>query len=129
MKNLMLIGWLFFLLVSCEKNTIEKDQIEGIWIESTHKTDTIVFDNQHTLFILNRGTEIRNGYLLPRILSGPYFYEIKGDSISLRWGFSSCSSGGIHYFNLASDKEQIKVGNFFVDTLSNQVIVTFSRIH
>lgn len=129
MKNSLLIGLIFFLLVSCEKNNIEKVPIDGIWIEATHKTDTIVFDNQHTLFNLNRGTEIRNGYLLPKYLSGQYSYEIINDSISLRWLLSSSSNGNNYNFNVDSKNGQIKIGNFFVDSLNKNVILTFSRIH
>ena len=129
MKKLLLIGLLFFLLVSCKKNNIQKAPIGGIWIETTFKTDTLVFDNQRTRFILNRGTEIRNGYLLPRYLSGPYSYEIVNDSISLQHLLSCSAYGNNYYFNIDSENGKIKIGNFFVDASNKDVILTFARIH
>lgn len=129
MKKSLLIGLLSLLLISCEKNDTEKVPLDGTWIEATHKTDTLVFDHQHTFFNLNRGTEIRNGYLLPKYLSGSHFYEIRKDSISLRWVFSSSSYGKNYYFNVDSKNGQIRIGNFFVDSLNQNVILTFSPIH
>lgn len=115
--------------MSCEKNNTEKVPLDGTWIEASHKTDTLVFDDQHTFFNLNRGTEIRNGYLFPKYLSGSHFYEIRKDSISLRWVFSSSSYGKNYYFNVDSKNGQIKIGNFFVDSLDKNATLTFSRIH
>lgn len=129
MKNSLFIGLLFFLLVSCEKNTIEKAPVVGIWVETTQKMDTLVFDNQHTSFNLKRGSELRNGFLLPKYLSGPYYYELRKDSIYLRWGLSSSSYGTNYYFNLDSKNGQIRIGNFFEDSLKKNVILTFSRTH
>lgn len=129
MKNSLLAGLLLFLLISCEKNSIENPWIDGIWIEATHKTDTLVFDNQYPSFYLNRGTEIRGGYLLPKSLSGPYSYEIEKDSISLRWGLSSYSGGIKYYFDLDINNDLIKIGNFFVDSLNNNITLSFSRIY
>lgn len=129
MKNSLFIGLLFFLLVSCEKNTIEKAPIDGIWVETTQKMDTLVFDNQHPSFNLNRGSELRNGYLLPKYSSGLYLYEIKKDSISLRWLFSSSAYGHNYSFKIALENEQLKIGNFFVDSLNKNGILIFSRIN
>lgn len=129
MKNSLFIGLLFFLLVSCEKNTIEKAPIDGIWVETTQKMDTLVFDNQHPSFNLNRGSELRNGYLLPKYLSGPYSYKIGKDSISLRWLLSSSSYGNNYYFKMDTESDLIKIGNFFEDSLNKNVILTFSRTH
>lgn len=128
MKNSLFIGLLFFLLVSCEKNSVEKAQIEGIWVETTQKMDTLVFDHHHPSFFLNRGSELRNGYLLPKFLSGSYSYELGKDSISLRWGLSSSMSGNNYYFNLDSKNGQISIENFFVDSLSKNMILTFSEV-
>ena len=77
MKKLLFIVFVLVTSTSCDKNDVENSTLNGVWIETIHKTDTLVFDNQHTGFILNRGTEIRNGYLLPKYLSGPYMYEIE----------------------------------------------------
>jgi len=129
MKNSLFIGLLFFLLVGCEKNTIEKAPINGIWVETTQKMDTLVFDNQLQLFELNRGIELRNGYLLPKLSSGLYSYEIGKDSISLNWILSSSSyRNNYYFFKLDTESDLIKIGNFFVDSLNKNVTLIFSRI-
>lgn len=129
MKNSLFIGLLFFLLVGCEKNTIEKAPINGIWVETTQKMDTLVFDNQLPLFELNRGIELRNGYLLPKLSSGLYSYEIGKDSISLNWILSSSSyRNNYYFFKLDTERDLIKIGNFFVDSLNKNVTLIFSRI-
>jgi len=127
MKNLLLIGMLFFLLLSCEKNTIDKALVDGIWVETTHKMDTLLFEKNNLTFTLNRGTEVRSGNVLPKYLSGSYYYDLLEDSISLLWQFSSSLQETNYYFKVDSNKDQILIGNFFVDSLSNNVILTFSR--
>ena len=129
MKKLLFIVFVLVTSTSCDKNDIENSTLNGVWIETIHKTDTLVFDNQHTGFILNRGTEIRNGYLLPKYLSGPYMYEIENDSISLRWGASSSSYAKNYYFKLDLKNKEIKIGNFFVDSINTGVILTFTKVH
>jgi hypothetical protein len=129
MKKLLFIVFVLVTLTSCDKNDIENSTLNGVWIETIHKTDTLVFDNQYTGFILNRGTEIRNGYLLPKYLSGPYMYEIENDSISLRWGASSSSYANKYYFKLDSKNKEIKIGNFFDNSIDIPVILTFTKVH
>ena len=129
MKKLLFIVFVLVTSISCDKNNIENSTLNGVWIETIHKTDTLVFDNQYTGFILNRGTEISNGYLLPKSLSGPYLYDIKNDSISLRWGASSSSYANKYYFKLDSKNKEIKIENFFVDSINTNVILTFTKVH
>jgi hypothetical protein len=129
MKKLLFIVFVLVTLTSCDKNDNENSTLNGVWIETIHKTDTLVFDNQYTGFILNRGTEIRNGYLLPKYLSGPYMYEIENDSISLRWGASSSSYANKYYFKLDSKKKEIKIGIFFDNSIDIPVILTFTKVH
>ena len=129
MKKLLFIVFVLVTSISCDKNNIENSTLNGVWIETIHKKDTLVFDNQYTGFILNRGTEIRNGYLLPKSLSGPYLYEIENDSISLRWGASSSSYSNKYYFKLDLENKEIKIGNFFVDSINTGVILTFTKVH
>ena len=112
---------------SCERENIEKSQIDGVWIETTHKMDTIVFENSYSGMTLKRGTEITNGYLLPKYLSGPYSYEIKNDSISLHWMASSSSYSINHYFDLDPKNNEIKIGNFFIDSIKSDAVLTFKR--
>jgi hypothetical protein len=77
---------------------------------------------------LNRGYELRNGLLLPKDLSGIYSYEINGDSINLKWSASSVGVGKNYYYHPDSKKEQFEIENFFVDSLSNHDILTFSKM-
>jgi len=44
MKKLLFILFVFFISISCH-NTVEKAQIFGVWIEATHKSDTLDFEN------------------------------------------------------------------------------------
>jgi hypothetical protein len=129
MKKLLLIGLVLIISTSCDKNDIEKSPIDGVWIEANHKTDTLVFDTQSTAFNLNRGTEVINGYLLPKYHSGLYMYELENDSISLKWLFSSSSYGRNYYLKLDLKNNQIKIGNFFVDSIGSNEILTFTKIH
>ncbi len=128
MKKLFLIVLVFIVATSCDKENIEKSQIDGVWIETTHKTDTLVFENTHSGMTLKRGTEIRNGYLLPKYSSGPYSYEIKNDSISLHWMASSSSYSINHYFDLDSKNNEIKIGNFFIDSIKSDAVLTFKKV-
>nr|WP_321356014.1 hypothetical protein [uncultured Draconibacterium sp.] len=58
MKNFFLIGLLIIMTISCEKDSNEPNPeiINGIWVETLHKSDTLVFDNESSYFTLNRGT-------------------------------------------------------------------------
>ena len=129
MKKLIFIAFILVTLTSCDKNEIENSTLNGVWIETIHKTDTLVFDNQYEGLILNRGTEIRNGYLLPKYLSGPYMYEIQNDSISLLWSASSSSYTNKYFFKVDLKNRQIKIGNFYDDSINKGVILTFTKVH
>lgn len=128
MKNSLLIGMLFFLLWGCEKDTADKVIVDGTWVETTQKMDTLLFLDNNQKFTLNRGTEIRGGQLLPKYLSGPYSYTLQEDSIALVWQASSCLCKVNYYFKIDTNKDQIQIGNFFIDSLSNNVVLTFNRI-
>jgi len=130
MKKLLFFVWVILISTSCEKNYIENSTIAGVWVEASHKTDTLVFDNQTTELSLNlkRGTEIRNGYLLPKYYSGSYWYEIENDSISLRWWASSSSYATKYYFKLDLKNRSIKIGNFFDSSINSNVIFTFTKV-
>jgi hypothetical protein len=128
MKNLLLVGILILSIISCKKDLVETMKLDGVWIENSHKADTLIFNTQDSIFSLNRGKELVNGHLLPKELSGPYFYFLKGDSINLIWWASSVGVGKNYHFNLDSKKRQITIGNFFIDSLSNHAVLTFSKM-
>lgn len=126
MKNLLLIGLLMIIALSCEKDKIETPMINGIWVETIYKSDTLVFDRESEIFNLNRGGE----NLSLKAHSRPYAYDLGKDSISISWLFSSAPFGIFkYYFDLDEEKEQMKIGNFFVDSLDNKTELIFSKIN
>ena len=128
MKKLLFIGCICLLLTGCNTESVVKSSLSGVWIEATHKTDTLVFNNQFQGFSLNRGREVRYGYSLPKGHSGPYTYELKADSISLLWSASDNNKGTNYYFNPDLNNSQLKFGNFYVDSIGNNEVLTFSKI-
>lgn len=120
MKNFFLIGLLTIMTISCEKDSNEPNPeiINGIWVETVHKSDTLVFDNESNYFTLNRGPVMT--------ATGIYGYEIEQDSISLRWALSSYSGSYKYYFDFEEDK--IRIGNFYMSSSENKnEILTFVK--
>jgi hypothetical protein len=102
---------------SCQKNALKTSPLNGTWIESTTKNDTIVFaaeyDGQYPVFELKRGFRItEEGYNLPDYFSGPYSYNLSGDSISLYW-FLSSGSFHLFFFEKMAGENKFLIGNFF----------------
>ena len=120
MKNLFLIGVLLIISLGCDKEEVYTSSIQGSWIETIHKLDTLVFNNQTNIFTLHRDSEIQRRLL-------PYHYELNKDSIFLHWMPSSYSGYMDYYFQM--DSKNIWIGNFYVDSLDNIEILTFSRIY
>lgn len=129
MKNSFLLFLLLMLLSGCEKKEKEMDQLTGSWLEVIHQTDTLAFDPQNGMLTLNRGKEMRGGFLLPKYHSGPYIYKVEQDSITLLWLFSSSSSGKRYYIHQETINGKLKVQNFFVDSLGKSVILNFTKIN
>tara|TARA_R110000823_G_scaffold255888_1_gene377871 strand:- start:90 stop:320 length:231 start_codon:yes stop_codon:yes gene_type:complete len=63
---------------------------------------------------LNRGKEIRNENLVPKLKSGTYVYKIIEENISLRWILSSNSNFNDYYFKISGNK--LNIGNFYGST-------------
>jgi hypothetical protein len=122
---IQIIFFTIFILTACQKQ--ERDNsihgLEGTWIETTTRTDTIVFTTNSTtgLLTLNRG--------LQKTGSGPYTYEISKDSIELKWLLSnSVYSDRYNYFfklNEISGTFNIQAFTTF-DT--NKAILTFQKL-
>jgi hypothetical protein len=79
----MKYGLIIFILVffSCSKDDpglVNSSELQGKWIETETRMDTLFFESLDNLDImnLNRGKEIRNGNLLPKLKSGPYKYKL-----------------------------------------------------
>jgi len=136
MKKLILIVAISLLLGSCMKdnflnsgNYIDiKNLIGGAWVETSQKTDTLIFIDQSTL-LLNRGIEMSGGYQVPKAPSGFYRYEIDNNNILLHWVVSSNSNGENYLFKLDLVNDKIQVGNFFMNSKSKDAILTFSRVY
>ena len=129
MKKKMTVIQIIFLtiliLTACQKqerdNTIHG--LEGTWIETTIRTDTIVFTTNSIsgLFTLNRG--------LPKTGSGPYAYEISNDSINLKWLLSNSiySDRRNYFFKLDESSGTFNIQDFTTfDT--NKAILTFQKL-
>lgn len=128
MKKSLVILILFLVCIACKKNKEKLSSIDGIWVESTKRKDTLNFNSQNSLVNLERGKELKNGYLLPKIYAGLYFYEIKRDSISLQYSLSSLYKPTNYKFNIDFNKDQITIGNFYLDSLSRNITLTFIKI-
>lgn len=128
MKKSLFILILFLVCIACKKNKEKLSSIDGIWVESTKRKDTLNFNSQNSLVNLERGKELKNSYLLPKIYAGLYFYEIKRDSISLQYSLSSLYRPTNYKFNIDFNKDQITIGNFYVDSLSRNITLTFIKI-
>ena len=122
---------LFFILlislIGCKKTKEEKLNYE-IWVETSQRADTIKFDNLTGWMDLRRGTEIKNGYKLPKIHSGFYDYEITGSNISLKSMLSSSMNRNNYYFDMDANRKNMKIGNFYLDALDKNTILNFIRV-
>jgi hypothetical protein len=120
---------------SCQKNALKTSPLNGTWIESQTKNDTIVFaaeyDGQNPVFELKRGFRLtEEGYKLPDYFSGPYSYKLSGDSISLYW-FLSSGSFHTYFFGMMPGENKFLIGNFFKNpenTVNETDTLVFERI-
>jgi hypothetical protein len=131
---LFLIFFIHFNYTYCQKDELKTSPVNGTWIESVNKTDTIVFlpeyDGQNPVFELKRGFRMTDGYKLPDYYSGPYNFKLGDKSISVYW-FLSSGSFQSYYFNLYPDENKFKIGNFFKDPEKKKLesdTLTFIRI-
>ena len=121
----LVIVSLSFLNCSKDRNKL----LEGQWVEVNQAGDTLVFetDKFEGQFELKRGKEWRGEYLLPKYNSGYYSYLVEDESISVKWMLSSSSGSQAYYFKIDEENEQLKVGNFFIDSLSTEEIFVFEK--
>lgn len=127
-RHIFLILCFSLLWLSCQKEEGTSTPPEGTWVEITQKTDTMVFDFPNKMMLLNRGKELRSGYLLPKYSSGPYFFELTKDSISLRWMASSSMIMNRYPFKIETAKKQLMIGNFFMEGVDKKATLTFMKI-
>lgn len=143
MKTLPAIRKLATLLLSCSilfLNSCQKDEFPdpsllpkgliGSWVEVHTLSDTITFiSNSDTgIFILQKGFEFRNGYLLPTIGSTGYEYAIFSDRIKLTDVSSSYWKESSYYFRFDEQDLVIRIGKFSNYIEANKSILTFRKI-
>ena len=114
----------------CQKSEL-KSPIVGTWIEITNHTDSLVFlpeyDGKNPILQLRRGFDPNDRTKLPKSFSGPYWYNLERNRISISWFLSSDSRFISYYFWQSKDKTKIKIGNFFGDNKSQQDTLTFIK--
>lgn len=81
-----------------QSDTVSPETITGVWIESSARKDTLIFNPLYqgaplpNTLRVNREKELNSsGSLLPKIGSGLYQYELQGDTILVQSLFSSSS--------------------------------------
>ena len=127
MKTRIVIVIIISLALSCCTRENASPALSGSWVDIDTHTDTLNFlsvDGQPYLHV-DRGTEFRDGFLRPKSGSGPYNYNLDGDTISLRWLLSSDSRSHSYYFKQSG--HQLTIGRFFDATTSGSTL-TFSKI-
>jgi len=113
---------IILLGTSCQEDEAGVRSLDGTWIESADRLDTLIFKENEDFFILNRGKEERNGHLLPKYGSGVYLYELRQDTISIRNMVSSYS--GFYNVFVKVGEDQLTIGDFYQkDTLNPQLLM------
>jgi hypothetical protein len=130
MKNFSLLFIIFLILFSCEKHDVTVSGLKGTWVEVDTKTDTIIFNHNATSgsFILSKGHEIRNGYVLPKIGSGIFLYELNKDSIRITDGLSSIHREGNYYFKFNESLKTFNIQIFTTGFTTEKDILTFKKL-
>jgi hypothetical protein len=126
--------FLFFFSITfgvCQKSQFKKSPIIGTWIESTNHSDSLIFlpeyDGQNPIFQLKRGFNPLDRTKLPKPFSGPYWYKLEGNRISISWFLSSEAGYHSYYFWLSHDKIKLRISNFFGDNKSQKDTLTFFK--
>ncbi len=106
--------------ISCSKedSNYESNLLNGVWVNSVTKTDTLDFSvkpeftRSANLFQLKRGVEVRKGQVMPKIGSGYYEYHISGDNIFLKGVLIDIHQDKSYLFKLNPDKKTLLIGGF-----------------
>ena len=98
-------------------------RLTGVWVHETTGTDTIDFD-AHARSDKN-AFELKRKPGSPK--AGPYWYEVKGDSIQVHWMLSSAFAPDPYAFKLSADERSFRIGAF-VPFVEGQTVHTFKKI-
>ena len=116
----------FFVLItlclgfaSCKQSdSVSPATLTGIWVEKTARLDTLIFNLDRNgkllpnTILVNRGKEINTGgYLMPKIGSGYYGYELQENSILVVSMFSSSLKKS--RYTIEQVGNELRVENFF----------------
>jgi hypothetical protein len=131
----IILSLCILILPSCQKDDFPDPDslpkgLTGSWVEVHTLADTLVFtsNSDNGFFILQKGFEIRNGYLLPVIGSTIYLYEISSGSIKLQDASSSYWSEPSYFFHYDEQDLIIRIGKFSEYIDANRSILTFRKI-
>jgi hypothetical protein len=116
------------LAMACQKNDEEIPGLEGNWIETSLRQDTIQFEPGSASFVLRRGREFISGFLIPKSGAGLYNYYIAGDNLYIRWTASSNSNFQTFSFSKSSNGSSFEVGNFFFDGSPRRSTLRFEKM-
>ncbi len=119
MRLLILILTFSFGFLACTKSDlISPDTLTGTWVEASARKDTLIFNLDRLgtplpkTLLVNRGKEINaGGWLLPKLGSGYYCYELEGNSILVINMFSSSLQRSAYKIEQKGD--QLQIENFF----------------
>ncbi len=132
MKNTYFLLFMALALFTfgCEGDELNIESLNGNWVESSNLSDTLIFNSNEFegWLYLNRGKELRNDYMLPKIGSGSYDYEIIADSIKLQYHLSSCMCPKSYEFKILSGEDKLRVGNFYNDEIPLGELLIFEKL-
>lgn len=111
-----------FLFASCKKENSSLDSLK--WVEQKDRVDTIEFKDG--FLVLNRGKEMRDGHLLPKIYSGPYSYKEQKDSIRLISALSSSINFKTYTYKNSGNK--LFIGDFYQKTGNVNETLVFVKL-
>jgi hypothetical protein len=114
-----------------QKSELKKSPIIGTWIKRTNHSDSLIFLPEYgsnPIFRLQRGFDPNDRTKLPKAFSGPYWYKLERNSISISGFLSSDSRFHSYYFWQSKDKIKLRIGNFFKDKKSQQDTLTFIKV-
>ena len=97
---------------------VSPDSLTGVWVEAAARQDTLIFNLDRfgkllpKTLLVNRGKEVNpGGYLVPKLGSGYYGYEIQRNNILVISMFSSSMQRKA--YKIEESSNQLRVENFF----------------
>jgi|SRR5690606_8420040 len=131
MKSYAIIFALIGVLFGCKKESVgigSGELEDGIWVEATHRKDTLVFqsfENGNLWMTLYREREDRNGHQGPKIGAGPYDCKFTDGGISLYYTLSSYYHFNEYSFEHTGTK--LRIGDFYEGTGTVKTFVQANR--